>query len=297
MVSSLDLDGIVSAMLMHSLRGWELVGFYDAQYLWIKVGVDYSRGKVVFLDHDIYHPQIPSVGHHILQWQKGTQLPGHEKSLNPNLLRGITAQEFGRKYPFATFHFLLACMSAWHPEWSQTLLCLPRKFLPVLLNVDSSMQNAFTYLRNAMEWLAWLGGSEEDSPLYPFCRLLLSISPRRLIEWGVEFDDAMKSRLGAGSPYTKRRPQAQQLNPTDPQDWGRLSQLIDWLASLIPSWRLKVPDFPHLAKQNQLQVIKLNRERGKATKKSFDNMLKNPHLFSYAIISKGKGGLNYSLLP
>lgn len=296
MVSSLDLDGIVSAMLMQSLRGWKLVGFYDAQRLWIIDGVCPFNGEVIFLDHDIYRDKIPSVGHHILQWEKGNAPPGHKRSLNPNLLRGINVQEFGQKYPFATFHFLLACMSAWHPElrWK---LCLPRRFLPVLLNVDSSMQNAFTYLRNALEWLDWLGGSEEDSPLYPFCRSLLCASPRRLIEWGIEFDDRMKSIMGTGSPYTKRRAQAQRLDPTNQSDWERLSNLVDWLATLIPSWsKLKLPDFPNLYQQRQLRVIELQRKRVQATKKSFEDMLKQQP-FSYAIISKGKEGLNYSLLP
>ncbi|MGB9722396.1 MAG: DNA-methyltransferase [Chloroflexia bacterium] len=297
MVSSLDLDGIVSAMLMQNLRGWKLVGFYDAQYLWVVDGVDLSQGAVVFLDHDIYRDEILSVGHHILQWDKNTPQQIPQASLNPNLLRGITAQEFGRKYPFATLHFLLACMSAWHPEWRKTYLRLPREFLPVLLNVDSSMQNAFTYLRNAREWLDWLGGSEEDSPLYPFCRLLLSSAPLRLIEWGI----AMQSMVGAGSQYTKRRAQAQRLNPTAREDWEQLSQLIDWLALLTrptpSSWSpLEVPNFPELAQQNRVQVIELQRKRDKATTGSVQAMLKQQP-FSYAIISKGAGGLNYSLLP
>lgn len=294
MVSSLDLDGIVSAMLMQSLLGWKLVGFYDAQKLWVVAGVDPFSGEVIFLDHDIYRDKIPSVGHHMLQWKEDIELPGHKCSLNPNLLRGITAQEFGRKYPFATLHFLLACMSAWHPDWRETCLQLPREFMPVLLNVDSSMQNAFAYQRNAMEWMDWLGGSEKDSPLYPFCRLLLSASPLRLIKWGIEFDDAVKLRVGTGSRYTKRRAQAQRLDPTNQKDWERLSNLIDWLVELTPGWSLEVPNFSLLPK-SRLRVDELSRKRTEATKGSFEAMLKQQP-FSYAIISKGEGGLNYSLL-
>ncbi len=261
----------------------------------MKSGVDIGSGDVVFLDHDIYRREIPSVGHHMLQWQKDILLPGHEQSLNPNLLRGVTAEEFGRKYPFGTLHLLLACHSAWHPEWRETKLRLSRDFLPVLLNVDSAMQSAFTYLRNAMEWLEWMGGSEQDSPLYPFCRLLLSVSPRRLLEWGIQFDEEMAGLgLGSGSPYTKRRAQAQRLDPTRPEDWDHLVKLIRWLQSISP-WSLTMPEFPTLAKQGELQIQGMSRESVKPTKRRFQEILEQEP-FSYAIISKGENGLNYSLL-
>lgn len=296
MVCSLDLDGLVSAMLMESLLGWRLVGFYDAQRLWVRSDVDIFSGEVVFLDHDIYRESIPSVGHHMLQWQKDIPLPGHQRSLNPNLLRGITAEEFGRKYPFGTLHLLLACHSAWHPEWRETKLRLPREFLPVLLNVDSAMQSAFTYLRNAKEWLEWLGGSEEDSPLFPFCRLLLSASPRRLLDWGIEFDEEMaRLGLGARSPYTKRRAQAQRLDPTLREDWKKLDNLVKWLREISP-WELTLPEFPDLAERGDLRVVEMRRMSVKSTKGQFRAML-DQKPFSYAIISAGENGLNYSLFP
>ncbi len=297
MICSLDLDGLVSAMLMEALLDWRLVGFYDAHRLWVTVGVDFRSGDVVFLDHDIYRKEIPSVGHHVLQWQEGISLPGHEQSLNPNLLRGVSAEkEFGRKYPFGTLHLLLACHSAWHPELRETKLRFSRDFLPILLNVDSAMQSAFTYLRNAMEWLEWLGGSDEDSPLYPFCRVLLSVSPRRLLEWGIQFDEEMKRLgLGTGSSYTRRRAQAQRLNPTQQKDWERLVALVQRLEKLSP-WSLTMPEFPALAARGELQVIEMSRKAVKPTKGHFQEMLaQNP--FSYAIVTKSENGLNYSLLP
>lgn len=296
MVCSLDLDGLLSAMLMESLLGWQLVGFYDAQRLWVRFDVDISSGKVVFLDHDIYRKEIPSVGHHMLQWQKDIPLPEHERSLNPNLLRGVTADEFGRKYPFGTVHLLLACLSAWHPEWRETKLHFSRDFLPILLNVDSAMQSAFTYVRNAMEWLEWLGGSEQDSPLYPFCRLLLAASPRRLMEWSIQFDEEMMNlELGTSSPYTRRRAQAQRLDPIRQEDWERLVVLIRRLQELSP-WSLTLPDFPDLARRGKLRIVEMRRESVKSTKGRFQEMLAQ-RPFSYAIISKGANGLNYSLLP
>ena len=295
MVTSLDLDGLISAMLMHSLLGWRLVGFYDAQRLWIEKGVDFLTGDVVFLDHDIYRRRVPSIGHHILQYSLDTSIPEHAQSLNPNLLRGVTQKSFGQKYPFGTVHFLLGCLSAWFPGEQAQLTDLPREFLPVLLQVDSSLQSAFTYQRNALEWLEWLGGSDKESPLYPLCRTLVATSPRRLLEWGAQFDDEMR-RLGfASSTYSKRRPQAQRVDPTDPADWERLERLLDWLSRISP-WHLEVVNFPQLREEGGISIIEMQRGRTRPNKGALEDLLiRRP--FSYAIISKGDQGLNYCFLP
>jgi len=295
MVTSLDLDGLLSAMLMHSLLAWRLVGFYDAQNLWIEEGVDFLTGDVVFLDHDIYRRQIPSIGHHILQYSRDTSIPDHVQSLNPNLLRGMTKKTFGQKYPFGTIHFLLGCLSAWFPGRREVLTDLPREFLPVLLQVDSSLQSAFTYQRNALEWLEWLGGSEKESPLYLLCRVLLATSPRRLLEWGAQFDEQMRKLGFAGSAYTKRRPQAQRIDPTNPADWRRLEGLLEWLGTVSP-WEFEMPDFPKMQREGKILAIKMRRGRTRPNKRDLEELLAQ-RPFSYALISRSEEGLNFCFLP
>ncbi len=287
MVVSLDLDGLVSAMLMHTLLGWKIVGFYDAQTLWMAQGQD-DRSQVIFLDHDICYDQVRSVGHHIVQWDDKTRV--HKNMLNPNILRGVTyRQGFAQKYPFGTIHFLLACLAAWDSKRIQAH-CSSKGLLAVLLQADSSLQNAFTYQRNALEWLDWLGGSEETSPLYPLCRTLLT--SRRLLEWGIAFDDQMQKLGFGGSLYTKRRVQAQRLAPVNLEDWQRLQDLLQWLGGET-SWSLDTTTF----QPDNAQQIKMGRQSVSPTKKNFEQMLKQGKLFSYALISKGKQGLNHSLLP
>lgn len=60
----------------------------------------------VWVDLDIYHPEIALIGHHILNFRLNDKIPHHSKTLNPNLLRGIHHGNFSRKYPLGTIHFL-----------------------------------------------------------------------------------------------------------------------------------------------------------------------------------------------
>ncbi|MFP3896955.1 MAG: hypothetical protein ACLFV5_09015 [Anaerolineales bacterium] len=293
MIISLDLDGIISAMLMATLLDWRLVGFYNASKLWVEGDIDWLAGEAVFLDHDIYRANIPSIGHHILQWRGDVPTPLHQESLNPNLLRGISKQNtFSQKYPFGTVHFLLACLNA---HYESEVLELPRDFMPILIQVDSSFQSAFTYQRNALEWMEWLGGSDEQSPLYPLCHSLMSTSPRRLLEWTLWYDDEMRN-LGFGSKrrYSSRRRQGQVDSPVG-EGWKILQVLIDWLYQRSP-WFMVTPDFEQLRATGNLEIVELKRGSMRPTKGRFENLMKK-RPFSYAIISSSDEGLNYAFLP
>jgi site-specific DNA-methyltransferase (adenine-specific) len=291
MVISPDLDGVLSAMLLQHLWQWQLVGFYDAENLWLlREYSDIEHSKPVFVDHDIYRKDLPSIGHHMLKWGLDTPVPEHEspQSVNPNLLRDIVfsrrgEKEFRRKYPFGTLHLLLACYSAWgdlknqHPS---------SEFLPLLMNVDSSLRSAFTYEKNALDWLEWLGGSDdESSPIYPLCREIARASSQRLLRWKDALGDQIED-LGF-----KRDSQCAIGNPTDSVEWARLQVVLDWLEDATP-WKAAFPDFPN-ADVVQIEMV---RASCKPTKRDFRRVISSQP-FSYAIIGSSEGGLNYGHLP
>ncbi len=288
MVISPDLDGVLSALLLQHLWNWRLVGFYDASTLWLlKDFRDLEESKPVFVDHDIYRKHLPSVGHHMLKWSNDTAIPEFEgedsQSLNPNLIRGFTLKEFGRKYPFGTFHFLLACFSAWGDlkDYRPS-----REFIPMLLDVDSSLQSAFRYERNALDWLEWLGGSDDEaSPIYPLCRAIASASSKRLLRWQAQLGDQIQA-LG----YT-RHSQCKTDRPTDKEQWKRLLSLLSWLEELT-GWEARFPSFP------EAEVVRSDIKRAscKPTKANFVRVI-DQRPFSYALISKTEQGLNYGHLP
>ena len=291
-IISVDIDGILSAVLASHLFEWEVVGFYTLTDLWVSPKslpkdernpeAALRKAGVAFLDHDIYRSEIDSIGHHLLQWSPDTPIPLHTEgrsSLNPNLLRGITKREFGRKYPFGTFHFLLACASAWdllrgfEPDDEMTAL---------LLHIDSSFVNAINYQDNALDWLDWLGGSEARSPLYPICKRMLKWSPRRVIE---RFK-ALAERFG--SLGIRPRSQAQITDPTRAEEWQGAWKLIEWVEK-DTGWNARFADF----RAEALVHFAMDRRSCKPNRSLFEPIIaKEP--FSYAIIGSGELGLNYN---
>jgi hypothetical protein len=145
-----DLDSLLSAMFLHQRFGWPVVGVYcQYQRLWHCLAPDVFReklcsGRLVAVDLDIYHPNVPSIGHHILTLEPDADLPGHSHSLNPNLLRGFSvAQGYRRKYPLATVHLLHWLLGEKTPGEGAALLCWL---------ADSAFINAQRYRANVEEW-------------------------------------------------------------------------------------------------------------------------------------------------
>ena len=111
MIIGNDLDSLLSATLLKTKFGWNIVGIYDYSNLWCSKGIEDFKRKIlerkfVAIDLDIYHPSVPSIGHHILEFDYSDILPYHCLSLNPNFIRGINLKNFRRKYPLGTVHFL-----------------------------------------------------------------------------------------------------------------------------------------------------------------------------------------------
>ncbi len=285
MIVSSDLDGLLSGALLSWLLDWKVIGFYDAENIWVLFDhTDILGGEYVFVDHDICRREVISIGHHMLQYNPDIPVPAYAepdaRHVNPNLIRGFNAdQHFDKKYPFATIHFLLCCYNAWGNLASYRI---PREFLPLLLHVDSPMRSAVDYDENVLEWLDWLGSRELDfdSPIYPLCAVLRHTPPIRLLEWRVAIRDKL---------YGGRRRQCEVNNPTDPQQWTNVRRLLDWVSE-ISQWAFEWPDFPNLA----VQYLKLPRASRHLSKKGFREVMEQSP-FSFAITDTKT--LNYSLWP
>lgn len=150
MVIGNDLDSVVSACFLKNKFGWDITAIYDYKTLWYSASekdflVRFFQGNYVAIDLDIYHPNIFSVGHHILEQNSGDGLAGHARSLNPNLIRGINVSNFKRKYPLGTIHFLV-----W--LFGENDLSRRAKFMMWL--ADSAFINAQShrFRENAIEW-------------------------------------------------------------------------------------------------------------------------------------------------
>lgn len=147
-----DLDSLLSAMYLNRQFGWPVKAVY-CRYtdIWYNGSADafqrqlYS-GRLFAVDLDIYHPSIPSLGHHVIALDPFDELPGHSHTLNPNAIRGWSVQRhFRRKYPLATIHFLRWLFEDHAATFNAELLTWL---------ADSSFINAQQYRENVEEWVA-----------------------------------------------------------------------------------------------------------------------------------------------
>lgn len=146
MIAGTDFDGIFSAMFLNEVKNYELIGFYDFETIWIENTANLNDIKnAIWVDLDIYHEDIKSIGHHILKFRSDDKILGHQQSLNPNLIREIYHNNFNRKYPYGTIHFLISLFD-YIPKDD-----ILNKLL--LWHPNSSLMNAQKYRPNTEEWL------------------------------------------------------------------------------------------------------------------------------------------------
>ena len=146
-----DLDSLLSAMFLHRHFGWPVKAVY-CRYsrIWYNdAPEEFKRqlysGRLFAVDLDIYHPAVPSLGHHMIAWDGAGELPGHSHSLNPNAVRGFTVEhDYRRKYPLATIHFLQWLLDADTGSAGAGLLTWL---------ADSAFINAQRYRENVEEWV------------------------------------------------------------------------------------------------------------------------------------------------
>jgi hypothetical protein len=152
MVIGDDLDSLLSAMYLQARFGWPVVGVYCRYtFLWhVPDEATFRRkvaeGRYVGIDLDVFHPTLPSVGHHILVGEgRLAEGPHRAPSLNPNTLRGLSVQAgFQEKYPLATIHFL------WWLFGENPML---PKTMRLMWLADSAWINAQRYRPNVTDWV------------------------------------------------------------------------------------------------------------------------------------------------
>ncbi len=105
-IISADYDGLICASMLHQQLNWQLVGYYDLTSLWISERARQSRQDLIWVDLNILPVRGRAIGGHIIS--PGRETPrGFETSCNPNILYGLTAKDFRKKFPFSTLIYLL----------------------------------------------------------------------------------------------------------------------------------------------------------------------------------------------
>jgi len=270
-----DLDAILSAQFLHDKFGWKIVGLYDLENIWYDETVDIRQKirdkKIIAIDLDIYHRSIPSLGHHILQLKPSDILSGFSNSINPNLIRNRTKQNFRYKYPLGTIHFLRWLFEDFKRSDDFEMLCWL---------ADSTFINAQKYRENVEEWLTNFLNCDYFMKYFQKTNTLefeQQIQQRILPELSkVKLDNSTSM---TESKYLKIKGYQTRIRNVN-SDLPEVQKLLKYISKIS---ELFVPELPKrfhkihgIRKNAGLQDVMKNHE-------NFNDFLAQENIFSYAL--------------
>lgn len=111
-VINTDIDGLITGALLHHLKGWPVVGFFDTETLWLAedAAVPLDLERTAWVDIDMCWPGTRSLSQHVItiDSKSAHAVDAHASTVNPNLFVGCHAgatEVYQRKYPFGTFQW------------------------------------------------------------------------------------------------------------------------------------------------------------------------------------------------
>ena len=269
MIVSADYDGLICASFLHHHLNWQIEGYYDLSSIWVSEKGIQNKKDLIWVDLNILPKQGKAIGGHIIS-TSGEIPTGFQSSCNPNILSGITASEFYRKFPFSTLIYLL---------WMHNIE-IKTDFLArmLVLHSDAAWLKFQHYTENIKQWQQiltdynWKGLFHKvntktfekriDEELYPLLQKMNAISD--------------KSKLK--SNHLNINSKQYQFNP----DWDEdvILQLFNLFGKTL-SWT--PPPLPLIVKSirgyRQKAPLALIKQIG------LSKFLKEKHVFSYAIPS------------
>ena len=155
LVSSPDVDGLLSASILTKACGAQLIGLYTTSHLLLfDQFTPEDALRALWTDQDINHKSIQCIGQHLVMHAGVDRLPTrHPFCFNPNIHYQQTYQEsFGGvsstsqdKYPFATCHMLLSF-------FGQDTNSLNNREKALLVHADGTFANIHNYRKNCEIW-------------------------------------------------------------------------------------------------------------------------------------------------
>lgn len=124
-----DIDGLLTACLLHHLKGWPISGLYDTKRLWLAEGtlVPIPLDEYIWVDIDMCWPGTRSLSQHVVTDRivDSESVEAFSSTINPSLVTNHSRQEaYTTKYPFGTFQWTwwLALREIGRPDPADRLL-------------------------------------------------------------------------------------------------------------------------------------------------------------------------------
>ena len=295
-ITSPDVDGILSACLLADKYGAKLAGIYTTRYLILFDGYGAKEAKnALWLDHDISEEGVQCMGQHLVDHSELDTLSKRGKnSFNPNNYYGQTWKKSFRaaklkegerdKYPYATIHFLMAGMGIPSPPKHT-------KHFHLLAHADGSWATCVDYKVNTMNWKKTMFG--ETQVVVNILNSGYVHNPTNyeghssmvdeLIELGIA---KRSSRVKPTTliPQNWRKLQGKQSisyrKNSDPQEWlNNFNGILSYISSHT-KWQIDLPK--KVTSMDKGLVLALTN-KGDVSDGNFDNFLFSEGIFSHAI--------------
>lgn len=175
-----DLDGILAGIILHNFLQWEIVGFSSCagspeDEIWLK-DKNIDLKECIFVDLPVAQKNISAIDQHFVALNNDSieRYNDCKNKLNPNILRNRCyinkngKNDYISKYPFGTFHFIIACLERKKlipPHYNFNLYHKIENFdlADLILRADRVIGNTYHYTKNCFDWANWMidfGGNQ-----------------------------------------------------------------------------------------------------------------------------------------
>jgi hypothetical protein len=178
-----DIDGILAGMLLQNFLNWEVVGYSSCcgkqdDEIWLEDKKENLK-ECVFVDLPVIVKDYLVVDQHFVGFDSQTikEYEEHTNKVNPNIMRNrayINEQkqnEYTKKYPFGTVHFVLAVLenlkiidSSYEIDFFKKIDSF--ELADLILRADRVIGNTNQYTNNCNDWADWLislGGKNTEA--------------------------------------------------------------------------------------------------------------------------------------
>ena len=268
-IISADYDGLICAGFLHHYLNWQLVGYYDFENIWISNDGLKHKSELIWVDLNILPSQGRAIGGHIITLD-GNIPKGFDSSCNPNILAGISAEQFKHKYPFSTILFLF---------WLHEII-IPNSSLEksILLHADAVWLKMQKYPKNIINWAKKLSGFNWE--------YLFNYANTKTIEVTVDRQlYPMLAHLGAVSGKSKLKSKHRKIHSKEYKfnpDWDE-DVILSLLNLFAFHFKWTPPKIPLIDKciTGTRYKIPINKIKSK----KLATILREQRVFSYAIPS------------
>lgn len=175
-----DLDGILSGIILQNFLQWEIVGFSSCagkpeDEIWLK-DKNINLQECIFVDLPVAQKNIATIDQHFVALNEDSvkRYNSCENKINPNILRNRCyinkngQSDYTSKYPFGTFHFIIACLERKNLIPTDYKFELYKKIenfdlVDLILRADRVIGNTKQYTTNCIDWCNWMidfGGNQ-----------------------------------------------------------------------------------------------------------------------------------------